>query len=71
MLTHGNLKDISAHSLKQRGIDPHSLKEEFVGRNFVSKYDIKFEASTKELILVPHKKSGAKIPLIRTGIYFD
>ena len=59
--TPGNLGDVKAKALKNNGINPHDFKEGFVGEDFVSKFDIKINKSTGELVIVPHQ-IGTGIP---------
>jgi len=66
----GNLKNISADQLKKAGIDPHKFKDDFVGREVRSQFDIKIDSTTNELVLVP-RKPGTKIPPQRTGVFLE
>ena len=63
----GNYKKVKDSHLKRMKIDAHSLKEDFVGRSNISKFNISVDEANN-IVLTPVKKGG--IP-IRTGITPD
>jgi hypothetical protein len=64
----GNLGDISPSALKELGIEPHAFKAEYVGIKHVSKFNIRVDKSTGELVIVPRQVS-AGIPPQRTKVF--
>jgi RHS repeat-associated protein len=53
-----SVKKLQEKFLEKQGLDVHGLKEDFVGREDMSKFDIANNTDTGTLVIVPHRKGG-------------
>ena len=61
-----NSKKINESYLKRNGLDAHQLKQEFVGKNNISRFDLYKDSMTGEVLIL--RKGGTGTP-IHTGKY--
>ena len=61
-----NVKLISSNALKAEGLDAHTIKGEFIGRNNISKFDLYRDTNTGEILIFG--KGGKGVPM-NTGYF--
>ena len=63
-----NITKVNQDYLEQNGINPHKFKEEYIGNNNGSLYDIYRDKDTGELWIYRKNGVGEGIP---TGVYIE